>query len=152
MDRLLIFFGSIIALCVLYYLWLYYKQMRIIKTDSRYQYYKTPEDTLLFDCKDCRCTDHYLIIKTGRKAVLCYEDVLWICPYHHNFIASKDVGRMMKAYTRNGTEYKVMYGTNEDYRDFEIFLEIIKEKNPNCIIGSSEEDLRQYKQKVKYHK
>lgn len=58
----------------------------------------------------------------------------------------------MKAYTRNGTEYKVMYGTNEDYRDFEIFLEIIKEKNPDCIIGSSEEDLRQYKQKVKYHK
>ena len=77
MDRLLIFFGSIIALCVLYYVWGKYKQMHIIKTDSRYQYYKTPEDTLLFDCKDCRCTEHYLITKTRRKAVLCYEDVLW---------------------------------------------------------------------------
>lgn len=152
MERLLIFFGSIIALCGLYYLRGQYKQKRIIKKDSRDQYYNTPEDTLLFDCKDCRCTEYYLIIKAGKKAVLCYGDLLWVRPYHHDFIASKDVGRMMAAYNKNGTEYKVMYGANEDYRDFEIFLEIIKEKNPDCIIGDSEEDLRRYKQKVKYHK
>ncbi|WP_041140304.1 hypothetical protein [Beduini massiliensis] len=152
MDRLLIFFGSMMAAYVLYYLWRFYKQKHLIKTDSRYQYYNTPEDTLLLDCKDCRCTKHYLIIKTGKKAVLCYEDLLWVCPYHHNFIASKEAGRMIKAFSKNGTEYKVMYGANEDYRDFEIFLEIIKEKNPDCIIGNSEEDIRQYKQKVKYHK
>lgn len=66
-------------------------------------------------------------------------------------MASKDVGQMIKAYSKNGKEYKVMYGTNESERDFEIFLEIIKEKNPDCLIGDSEENLNKYRQKVKYH-
>lgn len=151
MNRILIFFGCIIALYFLYYLRKRYDQKRKMKLDSRYHYYNTPKDPLLFECKDCRCTEHYLIIKTGLKEIICYEDLLWVCPYHHRYMASKDVGQMIKAYSKNGKEYKVMYGTNESERDFEIFLEIIKEKNPDCLIGDSEENLNKYRQKVKYH-
>lgn len=125
-----------------------------IKTDPRYRFLDTDEDKIIYESPECICTEHYLKTKVGIKKVFCYEDFLWVYPFRHQLLTTRSFGLTLIAYTKNGERHEILSasGIGKKVRNnFTEIMRIIQEKNPDCLVGDSEDNHQQYLAHVQYH-
>lgn len=152
MLYLLATLGVIVLIIFIKYLYVQYEQNKKMKNDVRYRFVNTSSDKEIYDCPDCRCTDHYIYTKAGIKRIIAYEDILWVYIFKQQLITSRTFGLTMLVYTVDGKNYKIMNssGTGKKVmRSFNTVLDIIKEKNPDCLVGESEENKHKYYSQLK---
>ncbi len=147
MLYLLAFFGIILLIVFIKYLYVRHYQKNKLTHDVKYRFANTSSDKEIYDCPDCRCTDHYIYTKAGIKRIIAYEDILWVYIFKQQLLTSRTFGLTMLVYTVDGKNYKIMNssGTGKKImRSFNTVLDIIKEKNPDVLVGETEENKQKY--------
>lgn len=143
----------IILSTLLYYFVQKRRQNKALNHDNRFRYLDTDEDVIVYDCVDCTCTTYYLKTKAGIKRTFCYDDFVWVYIFEQKLITSRTFGLTLMAHTKDGRRYKLMNSSGNGrkvMRSFNTVMDIIQEKNPDCLIGESEENHKAYLSIIKH--
>lgn len=128
-----------------------YQLMHKLKHNPKYRDYENEKDTCIKKFSDTRFTNHYILVKNIlSKEVIAYDDLLWVHIEYIKRFVPYAAALVLVGHTVDGKRARLVYVGSRKEKILEEAMAFIKDKNPNCILGDSEENLNLYRSIVKY--
>ncbi len=105
-------------------------------------------DTISYTSLGLHFTENYVVILTSSMAIFSYQDILWMYPYilrQYGLATNKSI-ILVTADKRRHNIANIANFSKKAKRDYEDIMSFLHDKNPNCLVGYTKENIRHMKE------